>query len=421
LSLRHVKCGSDLNNAGFKINDKKSCWIPSKTVKWLGIILDSDKNIFEVPADKLSRLKNAIFKNLKYRYSCSPRELAKTVGKITSLYHAYGGLVYIMTKNTTRWISEGVSWSYREVIPESVVNELQFWFRNLDIIIRKPLVKELTRLTHIVYSDASASGCGAYVTTKPDLDMVHYWQTYEKNASSTWRELKTVALFLNLHENTFAGTAVTWYTDNQAVPIITYKGSMKTDLNQLALEIYKICLVKDIDLSLYWVPREENQIADDLSKIEDTEDWQVQRSIFEFLQKRYGTFTLDAFASNLSRKTDFFFSKYWCEGSSGVDAFSYSWKNETLWLVPPPRLIPKVIFHAKKCHAKGLLILPRWQSATFWPLIWDGNCWAAGLKLMLEYNKPANFFSRGPFGNNVFCEEQFASNVLVFEIDFTNA
>ena len=410
---------NDLKQAGFKINEEKSCWTPSQCVKWLGIILDSNKNIYEVPSDKLGRLKISIFKNLKYKLSCSTRELAKTVGKITSLFHAYGGIVYIMTKDITKWISEGSSWGHREVLPEAVVNELSFWYNNLSLIIRKPLVKDLTRDTNIVFSDASATGCGAFVVGLPKLKMVHYWQEYEMQASSTWRELKTVSIYLTLHEQIFAGQAVTWYTDNQAVPIIAYKGSMKADLNFLALEIHKTCLIKDIELNLFWVPREQNELADELSKVEDTEDWQVQVHIFQFLQKRYKTFTLDPFASNLSAKTEKFFSKYWCRNSSGVDAFSYCWEDEILWLVPPPRLIARVLFHAKLSRGKGLLIVPKWQSAAYWPLLWNGYRWAEGLSLLLEYKKPANFFKRGHFGNNTFCEEQFSSNVLVFELNYT--
>ena len=410
---------TDLAEAGFKVNESKSCWIPAQQVKWLGIILNSVKNEFEVPAEKLGRLKIAIFRNLKYRSTCSPRELAKTIGKITSLYHVYGGIVYIMTKETTRWIAQGSSWNLREQLPDVVVNELSFWFNNLAVIIKKPLVQDLTRKTYVVYSDASATGCGAFVQSMEGLDMVHYWHEYEKKASSTWRELKAVQIYLKTHAKFFSGLAITWYTDNQAVPVVVYKGSMKVDLNALALEVYKICITNDIDLSIYWVPREENEIADELSKVEDIEDWQVHPSVFHLLQARCGPFTLDAFASNLSNKTKKFYSKYWCKDTSGVNAFSYDWGKENLWLVPPPRLISQVLFHARKCKAVGILVVPKWQSAAFWPLIWDGKNWLAGITLLLEYVKPTNFFQRGPFGNNVFSEQMFNSNVLVLKVDFS--
>ena len=118
-------------------------------------------------------------------------------------------------------------------------------------------------------------------------------------------------------------------------------------------------------------------------------------------------------------KNERFYSKYLCKNSSGGNAFAYTWEDEILWLVPPSRLISNVLLHAKISNAKGLLIVPRWESATFWPLLWDGCKWSDGLHLLIEYKRPNNLFERSPFGNSVFCEEQFTSNVLVFEINFS--
>jgi hypothetical protein len=103
----HVK--KDLLAAGFVINEEKSVWIPQQQVKWLGFILDSVANIFEVPSEKLSRLKRAIYKNLLYQNACSARDISKTVGKIISLFHVFGILVYLMTKDSTHWISDSSS------------------------------------------------------------------------------------------------------------------------------------------------------------------------------------------------------------------------------------------------------------------------------------------------------------------------
>ena len=303
----------------------------------------------------------------------------------------------------------------------NVIQELEFWNRNLNSAIRMPLVQELTRETFIVYSDASSTGCGAFVLGDKTTEMVHHWTELERQTSSTWREIKAVVLFLELHAIKFNGKAIKWYTDNQGVPRIVHKGSMVQALNICALEILQLCLSNNIQISLDWVPRELNEEADALSKMVDTDDWGISKHIFDYINKVYGPCTLDVFASNLSHKLDRYYAKYWCTGALGIDAFAYNWKTEVCWIVPPPNLIPKVISHCKRCKSRGILVVPKWKASFFWPLLHNGKNWADGLDLLIEYKNPANFFTRGPFGNETFTEKEFSSNVLIMKVDFTKA
>jgi hypothetical protein len=49
------------------------------------------------------------------------------------------------------------------------------------------------------------------------------------------------------------------YTDNQNVVRITNTGSMKSELQSLAIEIFNLCIRKTISLEVEWIPREQNQ------------------------------------------------------------------------------------------------------------------------------------------------------------------
>ena len=49
---------------------------------------------------------------------------------------------------------------------------------------------------------------------------------------------------------------VKWYTDNQATAKIVEVGSMKLELQTLALKIFKICYKHSIHLDNEWVPRD---------------------------------------------------------------------------------------------------------------------------------------------------------------------
>ena len=68
-------------------------------------------------------------------------------------------------------------------------------------------------------------------------------------------------------------------------------------------------------------------------------------------------------------KTEKFNSEYWCPGTFDVNAFTVSWSDENNYLVPPIYLIPRVKVHIKRSSCKGVLVLPYWLSAAYWPLI----------------------------------------------------
>jgi hypothetical protein len=56
---------------------------------------------------------------------------------------------------------------------------------------------------------------------------------------------------------------------------------MKSDLQELALSIYEICIFSNINIELEWIPRNENIQADFFSKIFDLDDWSVTDHIFQ--------------------------------------------------------------------------------------------------------------------------------------------
>jgi hypothetical protein len=122
---------ADLTNAGFIINEQKSCWVPCQKVTWLGFTLDARNNIFLVPEEKLSRLRHKLAKNLAYASHCSAREIARSVGTIESMYHAFGPIVHLMTKECTRWVEDRTNWNNRAELPQSVILEIRFWLNNL--------------------------------------------------------------------------------------------------------------------------------------------------------------------------------------------------------------------------------------------------------------------------------------------------
>ena len=149
------------------------------------------------------------------------------------------------------------------------------------------------------------------------------------------------------------------------------------------------------------------------------DDWEVDQRIYDFLDKVYSPFSIDLFASHLSKKSQKFLSKYWCTGTAGVNAFAYNLADEFAWMVPPPYLIINVLKYCEACKAKGVLIAPKWPSAPFWSFLYDGTNLRAGVRLLLEYKNPVNFVKRGLFSNEVFSEMRCSSKVLALGTDYS--
>ena len=84
--------------------------------------------------------------------------------------------------------------------------------------------------------------------------------------------------------------------------------------------------------------------------------------------------TVDRFASFHNWQLQRYNSRFWNPDTEAVDAFTCSWSEENDWLCPPILLIPRVIRHAQRTWAIGTLVVPYWQAAVFWPIIYpDGR------------------------------------------------
>ena len=113
------------------------------------------------------------------------------------------------------------------------------------------------------------------------------------------------------------------------------RGSTKPDLQTLAKEIVNLCNNHRVSVIPVWVPRDNNQLADYLSKLTDFDDWGIHSDIFQWLNTLWGPFTVDRFATWYNTECISFNSRFWNPGSEGVDAFIQNWQGENNRVVPP--------------------------------------------------------------------------------------
>ena len=150
-------------------------------------------------------------------------------------------------------------------------------------------LREVTECSLTVYTDASGFGYGGYIEEHKDHEAFGQWSCSEMKESSTWRELEAVVRVLHGYENCLEGQSVQWYTDNKNVVTIIQKGSKKDSLQSKAIEIFNTCKQRNISIKPVWVKRQENKRADELSRVSDSDDWEVKQLIFHYVEKKVGS------------------------------------------------------------------------------------------------------------------------------------
>ena len=145
----------------------------------------------------------------------------------------------------------------------------------------------------------------------------------EFGTSSTYRELLSVLRSLRAMMHVCVEKFVVLQAEAQNLMGIINRGSPRLNVNELARELFWLCVERDVTFKAEWVPREENAMVDELSKLLIPSDWMVGQTNFRQLEERWGSHTVDLFASGENNQCERFYSLHWCRGSAGCDAFAF--------------------------------------------------------------------------------------------------
>ena len=107
---------------------------------------------------------------------------------------------------------------------------------------------------YVVYSDASATGCGAHLNVNGEQIRHKQWDVYECGLSSTWRELTAIIFALESFLPLLKCAYIKWFSGSQNAFRIIQVGSMRKDLHVVALKIFQFCVDNEIELEVKWFP-----------------------------------------------------------------------------------------------------------------------------------------------------------------------
>lgn len=412
---------ADLLKSGFVPNEEKSLWEPTQVITWLGTVIDTSQCIISATDTRIQSLSEDLSFLLDATHPSlyQVRKLASVCGKIISLGNCVGNVARLMTRNIFAVVNSAMNWNSMVSLTPGCVEELNFWKVNLVYINGVPLWPIKRKPSRIVYSDASISACGSFITL--DGKVFHQnWSDFERSQSSTFRELLAVLLSLQAFIDSLRAQTVVWYTDNQNVARIVSIGSKVPALQRMALDIHRLCLLASVSIDMQWIPRDLNIIADDISKFVDLDDYSINDGVFYSLDELWGPHTCDRFACHYNAKLPKFNTRFYQPGTSGVNAFAQDWSKDNNWLCPPVCLTCKVLSHLKVCNAAGTLVVPLWRSAHFWPrLCFDGLHWSGFVHDWVILPDLPNLFVRGKAKNSIFGRGSLPFPSVALRIDFS--
>ena len=327
----------DLRASGFVVNEQKSQWTPRQIGEWLGFIINIIKMQFQNSETKVAKFKAQLNAAIQDGF-ITFRKLARIAGFVNSMSLAVGPISRLLTRQMYFAIESKPAWDHLLCISDSLLEELKFWYLNIECFngysIKAPLVSSI-----VIFTDASEMAFGGFSACLDGSPVSCMWQPGDLRTSSTYRELKAICFVLLSFVDKLYNKNVKVFTDSQTAARIVVVGISKPHLQLLAMDIFQLCLANHIVLDILWIPREENERADLLSRFIDKDDWSVNPSIFQIVNAKWGPHTFDRFASYYNAQLPRFNSKFAAPGSDGVDALAQNWSKENNWICPLVSLI----------------------------------------------------------------------------------
>ena len=104
-------------------------------------------------------------------------------------------------------------------------------------------------------------------------------------------------------------------------------------------------------------------------KFSDNTEWQLNPKIFQnWIQKR-GKPEIGLFASRLNHQTKPYIAWQPDPEALAVDAFTVNWGKWLTYIFPPLSLIQRFLTKIEADQAEGILIVPQWPTAVWFPQI----------------------------------------------------
>lgn len=358
-----------LADLGFAVNDTKSQLIPSRSITYLGVWWDGERNLVSPSSQNLlstSRLLDSLLATTKLsQHKCQVLQ-----GKLNFLSalipqgrrHFLETLLALPLKLRRNKQSPPLPLS------SEAKTYLRQWLHRTKNPVPIPLRAPPPSLS--IWTDASDDGWGA--TSSLLTTTAAPWPPHQRSLHITAKETLAVLLALQAFQPP-QHTTVRLFTDcSSTVALLKNQGSLRSPtLQEIYKNIEKFLLNHHLSIRAAHVPGEHNSWADSLSRRFPTgNDWVLPRKTFRRLCSQGPSPRIDLFAHPTNNRLSNFYAPLPYPLAAGADALSQDWDQwETIYMFPPYALITPALQKLHSYQGRGIAILPFTPSQVWWELI----------------------------------------------------
>lgn len=362
-----------LTRLGFIVNMKKSILSPCRKIEYLGFIWDSISMTISLPERKRTNLLRLVNKTISLKFE-SIQNASILIGNLIS---ATPALDYSMIKTRHLEIEKIRALAFSNgdyaglfTYNSETLTSLLWW----KSAIRQGVCKIRSDcFDYEIWTDASNSGWGAHFQGKTTRG---FWSIEEQKLHINTLEL--LAIFNGIRSLILFASSKHILVRSDSTTAIAYvnrKGGCHSLVNlNVAEQIWSWCETNSSWITATYLNTKDNIVADQASRQElDENDFFLDSNSFSQIIKLFQTPELDLFATQNTRKCEKFYSWFPDPECSGVDAFSYKWK-EYFYAFPPFSLIPRVLRKVRQDQAKGIIVVPDWKTQAWFPIFMSLKC-----------------------------------------------
>lgn len=368
LLISHVEAlMPHLEALGLRVNVQKSKLIPSQSISYLGVLLDSTSMRAHLSQQRVETLTLYIRRFRTGRFVLL-REFQRLLGLMASAAPVcHLGLLHMRPLQI--WLKDRVPmnmWAsafLRIQITHSCISALRPWRDPTLYSIGAPLGQVASRIA--VTTDASRSGWGAVCMNTPASgvwpDPVSVWHINRL-------EMRAVMLALKTFRPQLERQHVLVRTDNTTVvSYINRQGGIHS--KALFEQAASLLLWADrhlLSIRAAHIPGILNRGADMLSRNGlPSGEWRLHPESVQLIWSQFGRASIDLFATSENTHCPLFFSL--THSPLQGDALTSRWPETRLYAFPPIKLIPLVLCKIREERATVTLVAPDWPNQPWYP------------------------------------------------------
>lgn len=330
----------DLRALGFEVNEEKSreTWRPRQVGTFLGLEIDTQRGQFRVPRERLERLDKELRALVEQsrQGAVTARTVASVLGGAVCWWRALTA-VRLYTRSTYDLLAQAAG-DFSTCVEFSA--EAREDLLTLADALRRWNGRTMWRAAAAaaVGSDASADGWGGWVRLPRQRDVCRFSGALPEQLraqGSTVRETYAALMVLRAAlERALLppGMRVLLHSDNCGlVANVARQGGARGTVRHWTRQLLEAALAADLDLVAVWLPRDQNVLADALSRRadEDRGAWRCPAALLAAAKARWPTWlpagTVDLFADEENRLFPRYLSRFGDPLGEHPDAFTADW------------------------------------------------------------------------------------------------